>query len=74
MSIRFTTFEATEFRQALEEEFGIYTHFHDQCGGGFSFSYDEPLSEEHRSYIEKYFSERGITLQFNEDGRSFIMR
>ena len=43
-------------------------------GGGFSFSYDEPLSEEHRSYIEKYFSERGITLQFNEDGRSFIMR
>ena len=74
MSVKFTMFEATEFRRGMEEKFGIYTHFHDQCGGGFSFSYDEPLSDEHRSYMEKYFSERGITLQISDDGRSFIMR
>lgn len=51
-----------------------YTHFHDQCGGGFSFSYDEPLSDEHRDYIEKYFAGHDIALQFSQDGRSFIMR
>ena len=71
---RFTTFDATEFRQNMEDRFGIYTHFHDQCGGGFSFSYEDPLLDEHREYIEKYFAEFGITLQFSEDNKSFIMR
>ena len=74
MARRFTTFEATEFRQKLQNEFGVYTHFHDQCGGGFSFSYDEPLSEEQRQYIENYFAEFKIPLQFSEDNQSFIMR
>lgn|GEM_PF-6105900 len=74
MGGRFTTFEATEFRQDMEERFGVYTHFHDQCGGGFSFSYDEPLTEEHRDYIETCFAERGLTIQFSGDNKSFVTR
>ena len=71
---RFTLFDATDFRDDLQNKFNIYTHFHDQCGGGFSFSYDEPLGEEERSYIESYFSQRGIDVQFSEDSKYFIMR
>ena len=71
---RFTLFDATEFRGALQEKFDIYTHFHDQCGGGFSFSYDEPLTEEAKEYIRGYFGERGIEAQFAGDDKSFIMR
>ena len=71
---RFTLFDATDFRDDLQNKFNIYTHFHDQCGGGFSFSYDEPLGEEEKSYIESYFAQRGIDIQFSEDSKYFIMR
>ena len=70
---RFTLFEATEFRQELQERFDIYTHFHDQCGGGFSFSYDEPLPADAREFIEDYFEERGMKVQFNGDNSSLIL-
>ena len=70
---RFTLFDATEFRETLQDEYGVYTHFHDQCGGGFSFSYDESLTEEHRIFIERCFAEYGISLQFSEDNKSFII-
>ena len=70
----FTLFEATAFRQALQERFDIYTHLHDQCGGGFSFSYDAPLTESAKGYIERYFDERGMQVQFSQDNKSFILR
>ena len=70
---KFTLFEATEFRQALQERFDIYTHFHDQCGGGFSFSYDEPLPVDAREYIEEYFEECSMKVQFSGDNSSFIL-
>ena len=71
---RFTLFEATEFRQVLQERFDIYTHFHDQCGGGFSFSYDEPLTVDVREFIGEYFEERGMKIQFSGDNSSFVLR
>lgn len=71
---RFTLFDATEFREALQVEYGVYTHFHDQCGGGFSFSYDEPLIDEMKNFIERYFTGKGVTVQFAEDNKYFLMR
>ena len=38
-----------------------------------SFSYDEPLAEDTRKFIEEYFEERGIKVQFNGNNMSFVL-
>ena len=58
-----------ELKKAVQDNFGVYLHFHDSCGGQ-SFSIEED-SEELRGFITDFFAARGINIKFTVDGLSF---
>ncbi|MBQ8670922.1 MAG: hypothetical protein IJ525_00175 [Alphaproteobacteria bacterium] len=57
----------TELKQQIAEQFGEILHFHDTCGGGMYFSIEKP-NEKILSFLNKYFSDRGMQIKVSADG------
>lgn len=61
--------EMSHLKKQVAEQFSAELHYHGSCGGqNFSI---EPGSAELRSFLEKYFGEKGIALSFSADGLRF---
>lgn len=61
--------EMADLKKAVSEQFSTVLHYHGSCGGQ-NFSVDSS-SEELRSFLENYFSEKGLSLSFSRDGMRF---
>lgn len=62
-----------ELKNCLKENFGLYLHCHDCCGGQ-SFSFDTKPSAEAMEYIVKFFTDKNLTVTFTPDKCSFVAR
>ncbi len=65
--------EIASLKRTLMDEHQIYMHMHDSCGGGQSFSFDQPIPEDVKAWIINYFDEEKKTADFDEKGRSFVV-
>lgn len=61
--------EASELKKAILENFGVTLHFHDGCGGQY-FTLDE-RNDEIKQFVENYFGEKGMTVNFIAKGTQF---
>lgn len=60
-----------ELKNALKENFSVYLHMHDTCGGQ-SFSLDQ-TSDDVVSFIQDYFKKQNLTAVFREDKLGFAV-
>ena len=63
--------EAAELKKVIKTKFGADIHFHDACGGQY-FSVDN-ANEDLKSFVLKYFAEKGLSARFSEDLRGFYV-
>lgn len=71
MSYNFQYGEVLELKKACAAHFPDHVHFHDGCGGQY-FSLDK-RNDALREFISGYFTERGFTAEFSEDGIAFTV-
>lgn len=64
--------EVVALKKTMDAEFGLYLHFHDSCGGGQSFEFDQPVPAEVQGRIQQILADRGRTAEF-EGNRSFVV-
>lgn len=69
MSWIFQYSEVLELKRACAEHFPDHVHFHDGCGGQY-FSLDEQ-NDALCEFIDGYFSERGLVVEFLSGGTVF---
>lgn len=62
--------EVIELKKLVQTQFAIQLHFHDSCGGQ-SFSAEEPIRQEVKEFLRKYFGEKRYQVLFSEDGYQF---
>lgn len=65
--------DAAELKRLAEEKFSVKLHFHDGCGGQY-FSLEEAAEAGLKSWIAEYADGKGLTVEFEEDGKGFIIR
>lgn len=61
-----------ELKKALQENFSVYLHFHDGCGGQ-SFSLEQ-TSDDIKSFIHDYLKKHNLTAVFADDNLWFTVR
>ena len=66
-------YDVIDLKKEASDRFGYTIHMHDACGGQ-SFSTEEPMSGELKTYIEQFCTEKGLTVQFMEGGKFFGVR
>lgn len=61
----------TRLKKALQDEFSVYLHFHDGCGGQYFTleQTDQGIKEFIIGYLQKY----GLTAVFAEDNLQFTV-
>lgn len=67
-----TISDMLKLKEALQEKFHLYLHFHDGCGGQY-FSFDTPIDPMVEAFIQGYFSEQNCTIEFDEDKKGFFL-
>ncbi len=61
--------EMSRLKKQVAEQFDVELHYHGSCGGqNFSITSN---TAELRSFLEDYFSEKGLDLSFSGDGLRF---
>ena len=71
MIIKFDTVKI--LKAELMDNFNIYLHFHDACGGQY-FSFDEVPNDEVIKYAEKFFHNLNYKIQIADDKLSFYIK
>ena len=66
---------AKRIKDIVSNDFDLYLHFHDSCGGQY-FNFDEKPSDEVYTAIKKFFSEidKKIVVKINDDKMSFYLQ
>ena len=60
-----------ELKKAVQDNFGVYLHFHDSCGGQY-FELEE-TNGDIKAFITAYLKERSIGVEFRENGLIFTL-
>jgi hypothetical protein len=61
-----------DMKKGLDENFGLYLHFHDRCGGQ-SFGFDDAPAEGAVDWICEYLKKLGARADFFDGGRQFTV-
>ncbi len=61
-----------ELKKTLQENFSVYLHLHDGCGGQ-SFSLEQ-TSDDIKSFIDDYFKKHNLIAVFREDNLGFTVK
>jgi hypothetical protein len=69
---RLTFDEVIQFKKAVKDAVGVDIHFHDTCGGMY-FTFDEG-KEGLKQFVENYFAEKGIEVNFDEEHKNFVTK
>ena len=59
--------DVAELKKVVAAKFSLRIHFHDGCGGQY-FTVEE-MTDELKSFLTEYFTERNV--RFSEDGTHF---
>jgi hypothetical protein len=65
--------EVAYLKRTLMEQFNLYMHMHDSWGGGQSFTFDEPLSQDVKTWMEEYFQKEDRAADFDDDDMGLVV-